>query len=72
MCGGEKAMSQKEHRRIKLEALRREIAKGIEQLDRGEGIPGEQVFAELREKGKAQIKRGQSRSWKQIKDDLER
>ena len=31
------------------EHIRRSIALGIEQLDRGEGIPGEQVIAELRE-----------------------
>ncbi|MCI0491205.1 MAG: type II toxin-antitoxin system ParD family antitoxin [Blastocatellia bacterium] len=35
---------------IKLETLKREIEKGIEELDRGEGIPGEQVFAEMRER----------------------
>ena len=33
--------------------LRHEIQKGIEQLDRGEGIPAEQVFAELRERNKS-------------------
>lgn len=33
---------------MKLEDLRRELQLGIDQLDRGEGIPGEQVFAELR------------------------
>jgi antitoxin ParD1/3/4 len=31
----------------KLAALRRDIAVGIEQLDRGEGLDGERVFAEL-------------------------
>ena len=44
---------QEELRRIKHEALRQEIAKGIEQLDRGEGIPAEEVFAEIRERNKA-------------------
>ena len=44
---------QDELRRIKLEALKREIAKGIEQLDRGEGIPGEEVFAEIKKRNKA-------------------
>lgn len=32
----------------RLEELRREIAIGIEQLERGECVDGEQVFAELR------------------------
>ena len=32
---------------IRRQELRRKIAEGLEQLDRGEGIPGEQVFAEL-------------------------
>ena len=32
----------------KLETLRRDIQRGIDELDRGEGIPGEQVFARLR------------------------
>jgi antitoxin ParD1/3/4 len=31
----------------RLAALRRDIAVGIEQLDRGEGLDGEEVFAEL-------------------------
>ena len=31
----------------KLAALRRDIAIGIEQLDRGQGLDGERVFAEL-------------------------
>jgi antitoxin ParD1/3/4 len=30
--------------------LRREISIGLEQLRRGEGIPGEQVFEELRQR----------------------
>lgn len=37
-------------RRIRLEELRREIAKGIEAADRGELVPGKQVFKELRER----------------------
>ena len=44
---------QDELRRIKVEMLRQEIAKGIEQLDRGEGIPGDQVFAEIKKRNKA-------------------
>lgn len=39
-------------REMRLQELRKEIAKGLEQLDRGEGIPGEQVFEELREKSR--------------------
>jgi antitoxin ParD1/3/4 len=31
----------------RLAALRRDITVGIEQLDRGEGLDGEEVFAEL-------------------------
>ena len=31
----------------KLEALRRDLAVGIDQLDRGEGLEGERVFAEI-------------------------
>ncbi len=31
-----------------LEELHREIQTGLDQLDRGEGIPGEQVLAEIR------------------------
>jgi antitoxin ParD1/3/4 len=31
----------------KLATLRRDIAVGIDQLDRGEGLDGERVFAEL-------------------------
>lgn len=37
-------------RRRKHEDLRREIMIGIEQLDRGESIPGEQVFERLRKR----------------------
>jgi len=32
---------------IRRQELRQKIAEGLAQLDRGEGIPGEQVFAEL-------------------------
>ncbi len=34
-------------REEKLAALRRDVAVGVEQLDRGAGLDGEQVFAEL-------------------------
>ncbi|MBZ0185319.1 MAG: hypothetical protein K8F91_03630 [Candidatus Obscuribacterales bacterium] len=33
-----------------LEALRREIQKGIDSLDGGKGIPAEQVFADVKER----------------------
>lgn len=39
-----------ELRRARLEELRREIARGVAQADRGELIDGEQVFRELRER----------------------
>ncbi|MFL6278323.1 MAG: type II toxin-antitoxin system ParD family antitoxin [Blastocatellia bacterium] len=44
---------QDELRKIKLQMLRQEIAKGVEQLDRGEVIAGDQVFAELKKRNKA-------------------
>jgi antitoxin ParD1/3/4 len=34
-------------RQARLQELRRKITEGLEQLDRGESIPGDQVFAEL-------------------------
>jgi len=40
-------------REARLEALRLEIAKAIDQADRGELIPGDQVFDRLREKNNA-------------------
>lgn len=36
-----------------LEVLRHQIAQGIEELDRGEGIPAAKVFAQMKEKAKA-------------------
>ncbi len=44
---------QDELRRIKLQALRRDIAQGIEQLDRGEVVPAKQVFADIKKRNKA-------------------
>lgn len=38
--------------------LRHEIQKGLDELDRGEGIPAEQVFARLRERNEAFRKKG--------------
>ena len=34
-------------RDLQIQELRKKIAEGLNQLDRGEGISGEQVFAEL-------------------------
>jgi antitoxin ParD1/3/4 len=43
---------QDELRQYRLEQLRKEIAIGLEQLDRGEGIPGKVVFDRLRQKSR--------------------
>jgi len=37
-------------RQQKLEALRRDIQVGIDELDRGEGIPADEVFDRLRQR----------------------
>ena len=37
-------------REMRLEEVRRKIQAGLDQLDRGEGIDGETVFAELKQK----------------------
>jgi len=39
-------------REMRLAELRKENAVGLEQLDRGKAIPGEQVFEELRQKSR--------------------
>ena len=44
--------------RLRLMALRREVKKGLDQLDRGESISGEQVFQELRAKVRARRRTG--------------
>ena len=36
-----------ELRNLQKQELRKKIAEGLDQLDRGEGIPGDEVFAEL-------------------------
>jgi antitoxin ParD1/3/4 len=36
----------------KMAALRRDIGIGVDQLDRGEGLEGERVFAELLDEGR--------------------
>ena len=43
-------MERKQDAYMDHEELRRELAIGIQQLDRGERRPGEEVFDELREK----------------------
>jgi antitoxin ParD1/3/4 len=47
---------QDELRQVRLEQLRKEIAIGLEQLDRGERIPGKVVFEKLRQKSLARRK----------------
>ena len=42
-----------EARRLKLEALRRDIQEGIDQADRGELVSADEVFAEMRKKAEA-------------------
>ncbi len=44
----------KEHdelRQRRIDQIRKKIARGIEQLDRGEGVDGEEFFEELQRKG---------------------
>jgi antitoxin ParD1/3/4 len=41
---------QRQDRQARLDRLRAEIALGIEQLDRGEAISGQEVFRELRQR----------------------
>jgi antitoxin ParD1/3/4 len=40
-------------RAAQVEEVRRRIQVGLDQLDRGEGIPGDQVLAELKQKSDA-------------------
>lgn len=40
---------------ISRQQLRADIERGIDELDRGEGLDGKQVFAELRERAKTQL-----------------
>ncbi len=44
---------------IKLQWLRRELAKAEASLERGEGIPGEVVLAELRQRAEDRLKKSQ-------------
>jgi hypothetical protein len=43
---------------MKLHWLRRELQKGEEELDRGDGIPAEQVIVELKARNKAIREKG--------------
>jgi len=43
---------------MKLQWLRRELGKAEDELRRGEGVHGDQVFAELRERNKALREKG--------------
>lgn len=48
---------QEEIRRVKIAALKRDIQEGVEELDRGEGIPAAKVFAQMKKKAKAMRKK---------------
>ena len=48
-----------EEREERLEELRREVQKGIDSLDRGEGVDGEIVFEELRKRNLAMRRKAQ-------------
>src|ERR1700687_1108262 len=39
-------------RQAQMAKLRKEVALGLAQLDKGEGIPGEEVFAEIQQKSR--------------------
>jgi len=56
--------SPKEHeqfiREMKLKELRYEIQKGIDSLERGEGIPAEDVLRELRERAEQRLKKAKA------------
>ena len=41
-----------QQRQAQLEELRREVALGLQQLDQGQYVEGEVLFAQLREKGR--------------------
>jgi len=40
-------------RELRLQEVRKKIQAGLDQLDRGEGIPGEEVYARMKEKSAA-------------------
>ncbi len=49
---------QDEIKQSRIHEIRREVAIGLAQLKRGEGISGEEVFAELQEKSQQQRQKG--------------
>ncbi len=54
MCTGDRTTTGRHcHWQFRREQLRKEIAIGLEQLDRGEGIPAKVVFEKLRQKSQA-------------------
>jgi len=57
-------LSPKEHaefvREIKLQELRHEIQKGIDSLERGEGIPAEDVLQKLRKRSEQRLKKAKT------------
>lgn len=57
-------LSPKEHeefiREIKLQELRHEIQKGIDSLERGEGIPAEDVLRNLRKRSEQRLKKAKA------------
>ena len=40
-------------RELRLEEARKKIQTGLDQLDRGQGLPGEKVYAQMRRRGNA-------------------
>jgi antitoxin ParD1/3/4 len=44
-------------REAKLEALRHHLQEGVDELDRGEGIPAAKVFAEMRKKARVMTRK---------------
>jgi antitoxin ParD1/3/4 len=46
-----------ELRKVRLEELRREIARGVEAADRGELVPAEEVFESLRRRNAEAVQR---------------
>ena len=40
-------------RELRLEETRQKIQTGLDQLDRGQGLPGEKVYAQMRRRGNA-------------------
>jgi antitoxin ParD1/3/4 len=48
---------QDELKQRRLEEMRKKIDRGIEQLDRGEGVDGEKFFAALRKRGEEVLRK---------------